>query len=553
MKPASLLLLVLLLCPGIQFAQTRQSEGQNADFWNRFEKGMDRFMKTLFDDFTPDRETAAEDTVNVVFVTIIRSDTTVSAGDTLRGNILVDHATLTLAGVIDGDLTARGGDIRMRSGARITGNVRLRETTLTRDEEAVVVGTLDQRNTGMLEQHGGLSEPSETPWFSVYPFRRSLPWMNETWTTTPFFVRYNRVEGLFLGLGSAKKFYWDGERDFSGFGSVGYGFVSHRWRGNLGVTRQFAVPGLGGGWLFEAGVEGYSLTDTKDPWIIGQTENSASAFFLREDYRDYFEREGFTTHLAAYYRNSDLYAEGKIAFLADRHASLDDRASWSLFGGNKTFRTNPIIDDGRMRSLFALVGLSTANVKAKIPSGWNVFASAEIADPAAFGGEFDFQRYVLELRRYQQIGRYDRLNFRLRAGTGRGFLPRQKSFDLGGPGTLPAFGFASLPGDTLGANRMILVNGEYLINGDVLHDLSFWPSWLMRHVNLIFLADAGFVRNVGPSVSPLSGFGGIGWNDFRSDLGVGVSNVGGSVRAAVVWRTDRSEPARFVVRFSRPF
>ncbi len=100
---------------------------------------------------------------------------------------------------------------------------------------------------------------------------------------------------------------------------------------------------------------------------------------------------------------------------------------------------------------------------------------------------------------------------------------------------------------------MILLNAEYLLNGDVLHDLSFWPSWLLRHINFILLADAGVVRTVAPDVSALSGFGGIRWNDLRSDVGVGIANVSGSVRAAVVWRTDKSEPARFILRFSRPF
>ncbi len=99
-------------------------------------------------------------------------------------------------------------------------------------------------------------------------------------------------------------------------------------------------------------------------------------------------------------------------------------------------------------------------------------------------------------------------------------------------GRLPAFGFNEFPGDTLGANRMLLMNAEYILNGDFLGDLDFWPSFIMRHVNLILVADAGLVRTASAETSPFSGFGGIKWNEFRSDLGFGISNRSGSCRWA---------------------
>ena len=41
---------------------------------------------------------------------------------------------------------------------------------------------------------------------------------------------------------------------------------------------------------------------------------------------------------------------------------------------------------------------------------------------------------------------------------------------------------------------MLLMNAEYILNGDFLGDLDFWPSFIMRHINLILVADAGLVR-----------------------------------------------------------
>lgn len=548
MKSASCLLwaFLLMLAPLTALSQSREGDTLPDDFWTRFEVRFDRFMKTLFDDFSPDDSSLAAKEAGSSPVHIISSDTTIQVGDTLRGSVLVDHAALTLEGVLDGDLIARSAAIALHGSACITGDVRLVESSIERDDEARVLGALEQTRSRWIDAY-------EDGWPVFRPFRRPLPWTDESWTASPFFVRYNRVEGLFLGLGSAKKYYWNGERDFGAFGSVGYGFLSHRWRGNLGITRQFAFAAPSSRWLLEIGLEGYSLTDTRDPWIIGQAENTAAAFFLREDYRDYFQREGFAPHIALYHRTSDVVAEAKVAFHADRYANIDNNASWALFGGKRVFRQNPAIVEGRMRSVVADVGVSSVWRDSKVPHGWTAYAMAEFSDPGVMGGEFDFQKYVIDVRRYQPVGKYDRFNARLRAGTSHGVLPGQKTYQLGGLGTVPAFGFASMPGDSIGANRMLLMNAEYLVSGDILHDLSFWPSGLLRHINFVLLADAGFSRTVSSSVSPLSGFEGIHWSDFRSDVGIGLANVSGSVRAALVWRTDRSEPARFIVRLSRPF
>jgi hypothetical protein len=260
-----------------------------------------------------------------------------------------------------------------------------------------------------------------------------------------------------------------------------------------------------------------------------------------------------TAYAAWYHRTRDLFAEGKVAYFADRQASLDRNTDWALFGGSKVFRENPRIDEGTMRSVQITAGFSTAERMRHGPEGWTASLQTEIADAQGLGGVFTFQSLLLDARRFQPIGTHDNLNLRLRIGTSHGDLPRQRAFELGGPGTVPGFRFKEFPPDTLGANRMILFNGEYLVNGDFLGDLDFWPSWLMRHVTIILMTDAGFLRRVDGATAMTGGFGGIRWTDFRSDIGVALGNRSGSFRIGAVWRTDRGEKARFVLRFARPF
>ncbi|GEM_PF-5278177 len=45
---------LVILIPVGAFSQSHERDTLPDDFWNRFEIGFDRFMKTVFDDFSPD-------------------------------------------------------------------------------------------------------------------------------------------------------------------------------------------------------------------------------------------------------------------------------------------------------------------------------------------------------------------------------------------------------------------------------------------------------------------------------------------------------------------
>jgi hypothetical protein len=319
------------------------------------------------------------------------------------------------------------------------------------------------------------------------------------------------------------------------------------------VSRQFAFPSEDTDRILEAGVEAYSLADSRDRWHITTGENTAAAILIHEEFRDYFGREGAALRLGFATRDEEGFLETAITFAADRYRSLDREVNWALFGGGKRFSENPAIHEGLMRSLLFSAGFSDAGRSWHGPEGWALHASAEFADRSWFGGDFQFQQYMADVRRYQALGEYDQLNMRVRLGTSGGDLPLQRSFSLGGPATLPGYAFNAFPSDSLLGNRLLLLNVEYRLNGDFLGDLSFWPSWLMRHINLLLLFDAGVIRAAPNGTSPFQGFGGLRWNEVRSDLGIGITTQSGSFRVAAVWPTDRADPPRLLLRFARPF
>jgi len=552
-------MLFVLQASSAQTENTKSRDDEKADnIGDRIGKEIEHLVSDItrefgnddhFDSFNPDtlpsrshRHDVDLDLENDRKTKTFEGDITVKEDETIRSNVVVKSGDLTVYGKIDGDVLVVGGSLYVKDGGRITGNARVINGTVVREHGGIIEGYTDKTSTNSVsyrENRHRFSHPGNS---------FSAPWISENANLDNFIFRYNRVEGLFLGLGTEKKYNWDGRRDFNSYGSVGWGFRSHTWRGNLGIARQFPLGLDGSDELFEIGVEGYSLTDSKDNWLIDVHENTAAALLIHEDFRDYFQRNGYAGHVAYYSQKGYLKTELKATYLIDQYASLANNTDWALFGGNKLFRLNPPIDNGKMRSVLASAGISTKSVTTRGPEGWSVFGSFEYG-PRSLGGNFNFDRYILDLRRFQPLSYYDNLNIRVRAGTSDGTLPVQKEYDLGGLGTLNGFPFKA---DT-GYNRMILVNAEYIVNGNFLDDLDFWPSWLFRNVNLLFFTDAGLVRNAAHGAGPTEGFEKITWNQFKNDIGAGFSNRSGSFRIGLAWRTDVKAPARFVFRFTRPF
>jgi hypothetical protein len=480
-------------------------------------------------------ETLAEPDSSITY----QGNTIIEKTDTVNSNVVVKGGNLTVYGRINGDVLVVGGDLRIRDEAYISGNVKIINGEIIKDDNAVVAGYIDKTSSRTEKAYR-----EETKDFRKASTRLNAHWVSENTNLDNFVFRYNRVEGLFLGMGSEKRYYWDGQKLYSLYGSAGYGFKSHNWRGSLGLSRQFAFDE---GQLFEVEIEGHSFTDSKEDWLIGLAENTAAAFFIHEDFRDYFQRNGYGVNAGYALQQDYVTSQIKIGYLSDEYTSMTNQTEWSLFGGNKAFRFNPPIQEGMIRSMVGSAGVSTVSTTIYGQEGWSILATAEVAKKN-MKSEFEFNRYVGDIRRYQPLGRYENLNLRVRVGSSEGMLPLQKSFDMGGLGTVPAFPFKGESG-----NRMLLMNAELILNGDFLGDLDFWPSWLMREINFVILSDAGLVRTMSSTALWTEGFEGIHFSDFRHDVGVGIGTRNGAARIAFVWRTDRSEPARLIFRVARPF
>jgi outer membrane protein assembly factor BamA len=359
-------------------------------------------------------------------------------------------------------------------------------------------------------------------------------------------VRYNRVEGVYLGMKLNK----DGGRRWRSNRPTRYGFVGNAFAaGEL----QYQV-GLEKGFFDEFrlgfGGEYHRRITTPDLWIMPAEENSAAAFLIKEDFHDFYFTEGWSGSVS---QNFTPALKISAAYQTDKYRAEDRHARWSLFGGKKVFRENPLMDEGMNNAVSGRLVIDTRNSVRRTSRGWYIQIEGERAGDA-FGGDFEYDRYVADLRRFQPLGFGEGVDLRIRVGTGQGRMPWQKAYYLGGPSTLRGFRYKAFPNgwEQPGANRMVLAQLEYRLGRDELPDMM--DMGILDNFNLILFTDAGWTASVDSTLGPTEGFDDLSIGRLKNDVGIALANHDGNVRFEVARRTDTSDkPYTFWFRISRPF
>jgi hypothetical protein len=123
-------------------------------------------------------------------------DKVIERSETIDNNIIVKGGDLTIYGTVNGDVLVVGGDLHMKRTGKITGSARVVNGSILKEDGAIIGGFEDftrKEKSGFRPSRRNFSR-------TVRSF--DVPWLDEQMNLDNFIFRYNRVEGLFLGLSS---------------------------------------------------------------------------------------------------------------------------------------------------------------------------------------------------------------------------------------------------------------------------------------------------------------------------------------------------------------
>jgi hypothetical protein len=517
----------------------------------------------------------------------------ITADRSITSDVVVVDGPLTIAGRVTGRVMAVNADVIFRPGATLDGSLLVVGGRLDGRDSASVTGDIRIYSERAAYRHGGggvigPSDEEDDRWW-----RRRERWRSRSWSDLRLVSArtYNRVEGLPVIVGPAfgQDLGW-GRLTIDALGII-RSADDFRWTPeNIGHTVKGEIRfGYRGG--IRLGGRHFDVVDAVESWQLSDSEVGLASFFLHRDYRDYFDRHGATVY-GAFFAGSDF--DVTVGYSDQRWGARSTRDPFTLFRNQQGWRLNPSLDDGRFHLVNAMLRYDSRNDEANPWSGWYVVADYEfgtgtitsygptsplVRDLTA-GGETEYDRLFIDVRRYNRVSPDGQLNLRLVVGgwLSGDELPLQRRFSVGGPGTLPGFDFRRThgnedrlqcsqgPDDPRGigspaqCERMALAQIEY--RGDIRID----PFGVFdeerdrrrrgwgRGAQWVVFADAGRGWLVGPRSGAIQFPKGKmpSFDTFESDIGIGLQlDELGLFLAKSLSGPD--QPANFFVRLRSRF
>lgn len=512
---------------------------------------------------------------------------TLPAGARLSGAIASYRGTLRIGGEVEGSLTVINGDLVLLPGARVTGGILVAggrfsaAETATHDGEARVfwdAAPVTRQSDGSLVLRerrrpiGSLATAERT-----FQAGRIATTLRLTTTQT-----YNRIEGLGIVFGPA-----------------------FEWRPNPGLVASLDLRGIlrtapdnspfrrdlgwiiRTDWRFEGsrgwglGARTYSVIAGIEEHTLPREEIGWNAFLFQRDNRDYFSSEGVGGSGYAYL-TPRLRLDGTLRY--EKQGSVRANDPWSLFRNSDRWRPNPLVDDGHYTILGLSAAYDTRNARSEPSSGWWLRGSVEHASsddvapvtlPRAVRSAvptsgYAFNRFTLDLRRYNRISPEIQLNARMWAGgwLSGDPLPIQRRVSLGGTDLLPGYALRSFdcaPAGFDDPSRAALCDRALVTQVELRHRLRLRAGYVVRDPEhegldrflgiedpeLVLFGDAGtaWLAGDGPGRVPSDRIRAL--SEWRADVGVGLD--AGGIAAYLAKAVTDGEPVRFFLRLERRF
>jgi hypothetical protein len=286
---------------------------------------------------------------------------------------------------------------------------------------------------------------------------------------------WTRVDGLTLPLGGDLTVYDLASYDHLRVYAAGfYATSAGKLRYVVGASKPFGPERL-----VTVGYEHHDLTDTDDLYRSYDLAGAAGTGIYFETFASYFRRQGDEGYLFA---RVLPWVQAGVSVRSDRYDSL------AVTTGSQD--ANDPITPGEMRSVIVTLsvdpdGAAPSRSDARsfhlqrslygarpAPLRIRLGARLEMSGPGVLGGDFDFRRFVADVRGHAPLGSRAALDARGLLGLSSGTLPLQKLFALGGVGTLRGYPNRSFVGDRLGqvTGELRVDPGRWIPRGIAFYD-----------------------------------------------------------------------------------
>lgn len=374
----------------------------------------------------------------------------------ITGDVAALGGPFTLAGDVEGDLVVVNGDLVFESGGSVSGDILIIGGRVLGEDLGVVGGSLRVFDEPLRYVQRGDRIAAAGPRRDREGFGPDFNWGDARFTIKAG-QNYNRVEGLPVMFGPSVR--------TSGSNPFRLDLYAV-WRTEMGVDlgeEDFgyalrAEQALGGRNRIAVGGTFFSTIQPMEDWGLSNLEASLATFILHKDYRDYFDRSGWSAY--ARFRLPFLPVELKAEYFDEEHEFAKVSQPWSVTKNNDAWREQPMVAEGDVRFIEGSLTVDTRNQPGDPSDGWflrgslrkglggdlaipshreTVEPTSAIVEPLAY--ETDFLTGFLDLRSYNRINPRSSLNLRGMIGGAINDvpLPPQYQHALGGEGSLPGY------------------------------------------------------------------------------------------------------------------
>jgi hypothetical protein len=240
--------------------------------------------------------------------------------------------------------------------------------------------------------------------------------------------RFNRVHGAYLGMGLRDTVFNSWEATIKS----GYGISDQRWYGELGVRHFLDKIGK-----FSVGANGWRRLQRRDnPYIIPASGITFFSLLAKNDYGDYFYGDGGELFFEAGWGQLRFIRQNlsvrpttlRFSLLSEYQTTAMRTTDFAFFGKNRSYRENPAIFDGTMRSI--MVEANWNHSPFRRLSNFGVRMTGEYSDKNFLFSDYSFSQATLDIWLRTPTLPAWRLDLRIMAGASQGEVPPQRFFSF---------------------------------------------------------------------------------------------------------------------------